>query len=570
MLHIFLLAHLLQSSFAQVSGPDYNPPDASNGLTKTSGGSVPNPQWSNLLGNLLWFYDAQRSGALGPDNRVPWRNDSSLNDGKDAGVDLSRGWYDAGNYIKATFPLSWTLTSLSWSAIDFGHGFSISNQDRYLDSTLRWGYDWLINAHPSANELFVQVATDNDDDFYWGGDQGIPTNRPSFKIDMNNPGTDAAASTAAAFAAGAYLYNGGGSLLNDAYSSTTLKNTTYADILLGHAKDLWTFSRQANQKIYSDSVKEAQSTYPSSGLADSLVFSSLWMYLATNDNSYLSDAKTLFNSNDVMGKTVVANWDSKYPAVYVLAAEMEKKGIDVGGSGVSEGERWCDSANAAGGAISYTSGGLVWWEGDSQAASLNPALNAAQLCLRMSQLSSNDGKKSTYVAFSNRQTNYALGENDMNVPYVVGQHPNSPLNPHSALAAGGNDPNNIDSSPPQEAYVLYGGVVGGPDQKDRYFDIRSDWPETEIALDYQAPLVALAAYYTINNASDPFYVSLAQGSKVVPEGQPTDAAFPGGSGGGGGGLSSGASAAIAVVVVVVVLAGAVLYHLSPSFLAQFY
>jgi len=44
-------------------------------------------------------------------------------------------------------------------------------------------------------------------------------------------------------------------------------------------------------------------------------------------------------------------------------------------------------------------------------------------------------------------------------------------------------------------------------------------------------------------------VSIAAGTKVTPKGQPTDAAFPGGSGG----LSSGGKIAIAVVVVVVVL-----------------
>jgi len=48
------------------------------------------------------------------------------------------------------------------------------------------------------------------------------------------------------------------------------------------------------------------------------------------------------------------------------------------------------------------------------------------------------------------------------------------------MASGGNDIDHIDSSPPQEAYVLYGGVVGGPDRKDRFYDIRSDWPETEV------------------------------------------------------------------------------------------
>jgi endoglucanase len=50
------------------------------------------------------------------------------------------------------------------------------------------------------------------------------------------------------------------------------------------------------------------------------------------------------------------------------------------------------------------------------------------------------------------------------------------------MASGGNDLSNIDTSPPQEAYVLYGGVVGGPDKNDRFYDIRSDWPETEVTI----------------------------------------------------------------------------------------
>ena len=44
------------------------------------------------LSNL--FYEAQRSGKLPADNRVPWRGDSAVNDGSDVGVDLEGGYYD--------------------------------------------------------------------------------------------------------------------------------------------------------------------------------------------------------------------------------------------------------------------------------------------------------------------------------------------------------------------------------------------------------------------------------------------------------------------------------------------
>jgi endoglucanase len=50
----------------------------------------------NLLGDLLFFYDAQRSGKLPASNRVSWRNDSALDDGQDVNLDLTGGYYDAG------------------------------------------------------------------------------------------------------------------------------------------------------------------------------------------------------------------------------------------------------------------------------------------------------------------------------------------------------------------------------------------------------------------------------------------------------------------------------------------
>ena len=42
------------------------------------------------------------------------------------------------------------------------------------------------------------------------------------------------------------------------------------------------------------------------------------------------------------------------------------------------------------------------------------------------------------------------------------------------MSSGGNDISNIDTSPPQEAYVLYGAVVGGPDKEDKFYDIGSN------------------------------------------------------------------------------------------------
>ena len=78
--------------------PAYTPPSATAGTVSSS--ATPNVQWANVLGNSLYFYDAQRSGHLDAGaygNRVGWRNDSAMNDGSDWGRDLTGGWYDAGD-----------------------------------------------------------------------------------------------------------------------------------------------------------------------------------------------------------------------------------------------------------------------------------------------------------------------------------------------------------------------------------------------------------------------------------------------------------------------------------------
>jgi hypothetical protein len=94
----FLLLCWLHVVRAQLSlpSPPFLPPSAASGAQPSTQGSIPNLQWSTLLGNLLYFYEAQRSGRLPTTNRVSWRNDSALNDGSDVGLDLSGGYYDAG------------------------------------------------------------------------------------------------------------------------------------------------------------------------------------------------------------------------------------------------------------------------------------------------------------------------------------------------------------------------------------------------------------------------------------------------------------------------------------------
>src|ERR1700676_103130 len=122
---LFLLIPLLSSVLAQVPLPTpFLPPNAIAGAQQSSGGS-PNPQWSTLLGHTIYFYEGQRSGKLPSSNRVKWRNDSAVNDGSDAGVDLSGGYYDAGGgpivrISKIMYSLGYRLYQMH---VSFGKSF---------------------------------------------------------------------------------------------------------------------------------------------------------------------------------------------------------------------------------------------------------------------------------------------------------------------------------------------------------------------------------------------------------------------------------------------------------------
>ncbi|KAF8665637.1 hypothetical protein AX16_000092 [Volvariella volvacea WC 439] len=524
---------LIPSVLAQLPLPStpYLPPNATAGTQPSTG--HPNPQWSTLLGNLLYFYDAQRSGKLPPTNRVSWRNSSAVDDGRDVRLDLSGGYYDAGGYIKLAYPLSHTLMSLCWGAIDYGQGYDLANQTAYLDDALRWGLDWLVKAHPSNSTLYVQVGDVSVDQDYWGGDLDIPTQRPSLQINDTHPGTNAAAAASAAFSSCAALY--ANRSFNGTYAQQTasLHNSSYADTLLAHAQSLYTFATRSSGglKNYQDSVPEVADSYPSSSFGDELTLAALFLSWAQNSDELYQEAEALYARYELAGRNDVFNWDSKTPGLTVLFAQIAQSPSGPGSNlsdWKNEAERYFDRIIDNQGPGYLTRGGLLYYDTDSDDNSLNPALNAAMLLNRYAPLATSPEKLQAYQTFAQSQIDYVLGKNPMNMPYIVGSNPNSPQNPHSASASGGDDIERIDEEPERTAYVLYGAVVGGPNKWDKFYDIRSDWPQTEVALDYNAPMLTLAAMHVINDTSDPFFVSLQAGAyeEVRPHGLPCDVVFP--------------------------------------------
>lgn len=92
------------------------------------------------------------------DNKISWRGDSGLKDGSEEGVDLSKGMYDAGDHMKFGLPMAFTATVLSWAILEYGDQMEAVDQMKPARESLKWITDYLINAHPEENVLYIQVA----------------------------------------------------------------------------------------------------------------------------------------------------------------------------------------------------------------------------------------------------------------------------------------------------------------------------------------------------------------------------------------------------------------------------
>ena len=67
------------------------------------------------------------------------------------------GYYDAGDHVKFGLPMAFSVTMLSWAAIDFKEDFIKLNQMGHVLEAIKWGTDYFIKCHPQQNVLWGQV-----------------------------------------------------------------------------------------------------------------------------------------------------------------------------------------------------------------------------------------------------------------------------------------------------------------------------------------------------------------------------------------------------------------------------
>lgn len=455
--------------------------------------------YSEALSKSLRFFDAQRSGKLPADNPISWRGDSCLKDGSDVNMDLTRSFFDSGDHVIFGLPLGYSLTMMAYGLVEYGSSYG-AQKDAAL-TTLRWGTDWLIRAHPSPNEFYVQVADGDADHACWTRPEDMDMPRPSFKVDASHPGSEPAAEAAAALAAASIVFK---------------DDHAYHTSLLMHAQQLFEFA-DTHRGVYSDSVPVAAKFYKSySGFADELLWAAAWLHRATSNSSYLSyltGAASDDGNLNWKGSATQVSWDDKRAAARILLSRLLLNGASAPQEAGTVLEQYKQNADTfachyVDGGVPKTSAGLPWlsvWSPLQYVTSSSFLIAVYGDYLRAAKASlkcpSRTYSPDDMLAYSKRQADYIMGSNPMGLSYMVGYGSNYPQHVHHRGASIPQDGKKYACGegfqffqmPSPNPHVLEGGIVGGPDQNDRYQDARSNFQQAEPSVYTVGPFLGLLA-----------------------------------------------------------------------------
>jgi len=140
---------------------------------------------------------------------------------------------------------------------------------------------------------------------------------------------------------------------------------------------------------YQTSVPVILNSYASSGYGDDLAIAALWLGLAQNDSTLISQAQGYYDQFQLDGQLndAVLNWDSVLPAIPILGTQIYQSYPQLGGDGWQpRAEGYLDNVVSGRGAGKLTKGsdcsrllGQVLTEPPRWIALLRPIIEFGQL-----------------------------------------------------------------------------------------------------------------------------------------------------------------------------------------------
>ena len=416
--------------------------------------------YGRLLQTALYFYDANMCGTeVGERSAFSWRNDCHTGDTKvtidGKTVDVSGGFHDAGDHLKAGLPQGYSATMLGIAYMEYKSAFAETKSTKHLQVITDHFCEYfekctVLNGDGSVDFFVYQVSDGDEDHKKWAAPETQNDVRHVYYTSKKNPATDEVSEAAAALALQYINFNDS-------------KALDYSKKLFSYAKSF------SDKKVAKEGLFDSSTggyLYDSQSWGDDYALAASLLFKATGDGMYKSEFDSIKNSNQ--GGYNIYSWLS-WDNVSALA--------DYYGAGAKDSLKVC-ADNMKKSDKEYSC--LLEW------GSARYNCNTQFLGLLYDKASGNK----TYKSWANRQMKYILGNNKQKNCYVIGYNSRSVKYPHHRAASASNDAGSVSPN----RHVLLGGLVGGPkDSWGNYTDSQSDYQCNEVALDYNAGLVAAAA-----------------------------------------------------------------------------
>lgn len=386
--------------------------------------SVGRDAYHELIPLVLQYFDAQQCGK----HRSKAHGPCHLDDGIAVGgprdgqhVDASGGWHDAGDYMKFVETTSYVAALLATTC------------ERYLQMPLdaaakttvgallahtRVGLEWLLKMHPTPDEFYFQVGSEDDHDTWRVPEDDVTAVNTGWKPRTVHFGVGAnlAGRTAAALAVAARLY-----AREDKAFATQCLRTAESAYRLGLKTPTVLSTLPAD-------------FYPEKTWEDDMEWGAAQLYITTKRKEYLDEAISFSKTAGHAGEV---------PSVYSANAEAHLALYPH--VSASDKERLLGYIRADAEAVRKTADNpyslgtpLIWGTAEG-------AAGAGLLCWTYGKLSGD----ASYLALSRRQRDFILGCNPWSISFLVGAGSRYPLYPHHQIA-------NI------RGIELTGALVGGP------------------------------------------------------------------------------------------------------------
>nr|CAB3484602.1 unnamed protein product [Digitaria exilis] len=441
------------------------------------------PDYAEALGKAILFFQGQRSGQLPPDQAVTWRSNSGLSDGSAANVDLTGGYYDAGDNVKFGFPMAFSMTMLSWSVLE--HGGKMKARVHDARAAVRWGADYLLKAATQTpGTLYVGVGDPDADHRCWERPEDMDTPRTVYSVSASAPGSDVAGETAAALAAASMVFRAA--------------DPAYSRRLLAAARDVMELAcARVRTYVATCTGSAAKLNGVMSLVQDELLWASAWLLWASKDSSYLGCFYSLGGNHSVD----MFSWDNKLAGARVL---LSRRALVNGDTAMEPFRQQAEEffcrilPGSPSSTTQYTPGPYL----------LHRHIRALMISFLSGKLlaSVSTIKSICCMAMVVDQVDYILGANPQGMSYMVKFGARWPQRIHHRASSLPSLASHLEHIGCQEGYQSYyysgaanpnvhtGAVVGGPDENDSFPDDRGDFARSEPTTYTNAPLVGCLAY----------------------------------------------------------------------------